>query len=453
MLKINKSIAIILVGMTVSHRCPADFQINSLTDGDQICPRLAARPDGNIYALWVNKPSQTVRYRILDETGSFFATDAQISSNPSSRQAMPSIATYSDGGAFVTWVDSNYHIMQRIVNPNGKPSGADVKMLSGFDLYASSCVICLQSGNIMALTNYQSPSNALNFYAQEIDRAGNMSGGAILLDSRPLTSGTYSVLQLPNSSIFFAESMSGPTTALRYFLLDSTFTTSFACTNLPLHSAELGGECLACGAFANNTVLMAWPHVNQDGSSQLAGGIFDGVSGCALVSAINLSGSFHNATMAKVAGLAGAAFDNANYLLVVFAGQQYAYSDFNVYGSIVDPSGNVSGPFLINEQTAGDQLHPMACALPNGDVFVAWQGNQTGMNNIYGIALTAEQLQNFISPAAQQMDTDPNATLDILQKKVDWLLGCTAALLGITSIAGTYLLLKEIRSYLNARPK
>ena len=152
--------------------------------------------------------------------------------------------------------------------------------------------------------------------------------------------------------------------------------------------------------------------------------------------------------MAQVAGLAGAAFNNGNYLLVVFAGQQYPYSDFNVYGSIVDTSGNVYGPFLINQQMAGDQLHPMAASLPNGDVFVAWQGNQSGVNNIYGTALTAAQLQNQISPEAQII-ADPNSAMNLLQKKVDWLLGCTAALLGITSMACTYMVIKEVRDYMN----
>ncbi len=390
-----------------------EFQVNSATDGDQLIPRVAGRPDGKFYVLWTNATSQTCRYRLATESGYFVTGETQISSIATAQQSLPSIASFSDGSAFVTWVDNNYNIKWRIINANGKPSGKDVLLLSGNDMYASSCVITLQGGaSVFVVTNYQYQPGVFRFYGQEFDRTGNIVASSVLVDSRRLTSGTYTALQAPNGNIFFVQCLSPSELALRFFLLNQNLVTNFSFSDFPLHTSALDQEYLACGAFANNNIFAAWVHVNADGSTQLAGGLFNGYTGRAVKTSINLSSNLYSAVLSRVAGVSSAVFNNGNNMLIVFAAQKFSYSDFDIYGSIVDSSGSVYGPFLINQETAGDQLNPAACALPNGDMFVAWQGNQAGVNNIFGISVSAAQLQSVISAATislSQSNTGSNS--------------------------------------------
>jgi len=76
-----------------------------------------------------------------------------------------------------------------------------------------------------------------------------------------------------------------------------------------------------------------------------------------------------------------ASLDNNNIFLTWFGMQT---GDYNIYGRIFNQAGNPLGDdFMINQNTAADQAYPAISATDN-NVFIAWNSNHAGFNNIYG---------------------------------------------------------------------
>jgi serine/threonine protein kinase len=61
----------------------------------------------------------------------------------------------------------------------------------------------------------------------------------------------------------------------------------------------------------------------------------------------------------------------------------------NIYGRVLTPNGTaLTNEFLINQNTGGTQNYPTVAALNNGNAVVVWQGDQTGNVDIYGRVMT-----------------------------------------------------------------
>jgi len=75
-------------------------------------------------------------------------------------------------------------------------------------------------------------------------------------------------------------------------------------------------------------------------------------------------------------------FTNGN-AFVAWTGNQFGNAD--IYGRVISPNGmTLSNEFGINQVTTGFQANPSATGLSNGNVFVTWNGDQTGDLDIYG---------------------------------------------------------------------
>ena len=59
--------------------------------------------------------------------------------------------------------------------------------------------------------------------------------------------------------------------------------------------------------------------------------------------------------------------------------------NFDIYGAIFDLDSNrLTSEIIINGEKNGNQVNPYIITLSNDNVFIAWEGNQTGKVNIYG---------------------------------------------------------------------
>ncbi|MGL4426788.1 MAG: hypothetical protein ACRCUQ_03440 [Alphaproteobacteria bacterium] len=78
----------------------------------------------------------------------------------------------------------------------------------------------------------------------------------------------------------------------------------------------------------------------------------------------------------------GAALNNGN-VFVTWQGTQTGNLD--VYGRVMLPNGTaLSNEFTLNPNAAGDQSKPSVAPLGNGKIFVVWQSNQNGNLDVYG---------------------------------------------------------------------
>ncbi|MGL4371519.1 MAG: hypothetical protein ACRCTK_02560 [Alphaproteobacteria bacterium] len=77
-----------------------------------------------------------------------------------------------------------------------------------------------------------------------------------------------------------------------------------------------------------------------------------------------------------------ATLSNGN-VLIAWVGEQTGIR--NIYGRVVAPDGTVlATDITISQSTTRDQLRPSVAALSNGNVFVVWWSNQAGTYDIYG---------------------------------------------------------------------
>jgi hypothetical protein len=80
-----------------------------------------------------------------------------------------------------------------------------------------------------------------------------------------------------------------------------------------------------------------------------------------------------------------AALSNGN-AFVVWRSDKTGTND--IYGRVAAPNGTaLTNEFLINQITTGDQDYPSVVSLSNGNAFVVWWGDKTGTNDIYGRVL------------------------------------------------------------------
>ena len=128
--------------------------------------------------------------------------------------------------------------------------------------------------------------------------------------------------------------------------------------------------------LTNGNVFVAWDG-NQAGSYDIYGRVFL-PNGTALGSEFSINQiTTNDQQYPSVAGLT-----NGN-VFVAWDGNQAGNLD--IYGRVFLPNGTALGSeFSINQITTNDQYNPSVAGLTNGNVFVAWEGNQAGSYDIYG---------------------------------------------------------------------
>lgn len=382
-----------------------EFILNDAATTSLTYPTIAARSDGNIAAVW--RQGNSALLRIVAENGDLLTDQVPVSASAS--QLWPSVTSLDDNSLCVGWHGAG-NVTARFFNSSSAAVSPELQIASNLDLnsaYPAVKLAKLKNGSVLAI--YMNGGASTQFLAQEFNAAGLASADPVQLDSASVARPYFVAQQALDGNIYFADHGD----ALRLFSFNETVS-PIAQTQY----ADGGGLYgitggIAGGLFNNNNIVMSWPV-----SGQVTAALFNGATLNVLKSAINVQGDLY-ASPGLEPNLGVAIFNNGTNALIAFNGYptqsaQYA-NNADVYGTIIDNQGNVLvGPFVINEMTGGDQSNPVIATLPNGDVFVAWQGNQgnaQGNYQIYGKALTASYLNSLIpvpsSTASASNSTSP----------------------------------------------
>jgi len=101
-----------------------EFRINQITTFGQLEPAVTGLPNGNAFVAWSG--SQTGNYdvygRVFAANGTALNNEFLINQNTTSAQIIPSVASLTNGNAFVTWwgdQTGDYDIYGRVFSANG----------------------------------------------------------------------------------------------------------------------------------------------------------------------------------------------------------------------------------------------------------------------------------------------------------------------------------------------
>ena len=92
---------------------------------------------------------------------------------------------------------------------------------------------------------------------------------------------------------------------------------------------------------------------------------------------------------------------------VFVAWDGYQAGNYDIYARIFDANGTaLSNEFSINQNTTNDQRVHSIASLTNGNVFVAWHGDQTGVWNNYGRYQYSSKVRNGMEKIQHKNDID-----------------------------------------------
>jgi hypothetical protein len=152
----------------------------------------------------------------------------------------------------------------------------------------------------------------------------------------------------------------------------------------------------SAASIPTGNVFVAW-YGTQSGNYDVYGTVLDS-AGTPLSNVFTIS---QNTTgyqyLPYVVGL-----PNLNEFFVTWYGNQSG--NYEVYGRFFGTNGSANGnEIAITQEANGIQALPSAESLPNGDVFVAWAGDQTGNYELYGTVCTSSasrlELPSWLYPA------------------------------------------------------
>ena len=129
-------------------------------------------------------------------------------------------------------------------------------------------------------------------------------------------------------------------------------------------------------ALSNGNAFVAW-HGDQTGNLDIYGRLLS-PNGTTLTNEFQIN----QITTGNQANPSVAALPNGNAFVTWYG---YQTGNYDIYGRIFSPSGSaLTGELSINQVTTGDQYDPSVAALPNGNAFITWRGNQAGDYDILG---------------------------------------------------------------------
>lgn len=233
----------------------------------------------------------------------------------------------------------------------------------------------LPNGNIFTTWN----KNNVDIYGRILSPNGTALTDAFKLNQDAATSqNSAAVIDLCDETVFVAWRHFNTLGGIRgrFFSLNGTAINDEFMVNQDI----TGSKKYPFGkSLPNSNIFITW-RGNQTGNSSVYGRILL-PNGTALMDEFLIYHGESSVTYVyDTAPLA--VFPNEN-IFIVCRGDQQGNDD--IYGRLYFPNGTVlSDTFLINQNRTGVQSHPSVETLMNGNVFVAWDGDQAGNSSSYG---------------------------------------------------------------------
>ncbi len=355
------------------------FMINDPIGYDQINPIAAARPDGKIFVLWNNRQDNTWQLRVVSEDGSLLNNETTLAENSSLGQVQPSIAAFNDSSAVAVWLDGKQKnlVKMRTFNADGTANSSDTIIATNGNLgYPYANIFRRMNGNLFL--TYNGNLSVVNLIGKEIDQTVGIHPSISLNnDQINQPQSFFGTVELPTGDIVSGYAAASVIQGARY-------NKTFALQNniqVLMQGASIPNGWF--GAFSNGYLVSTWNGNNGEALGQH----FNALNSQSQQNSFYLT--FYGGISS--AGNSIALFDNGNYA-AAFLHSNNGGGPSEIYYSILGYRNTVANSQIVNQAITGNQQNPVAVTLPNGDVFVVWQGQQSGKYQIYGLAIPAATL-------------------------------------------------------------
>jgi len=329
----------------------------------------------------------------------------QINQNTTSAQIAPSVASLTNGNVFVAWMGDqtgNNDIYGRLFSANG------VALSNEFLINQNTAGDQL-SPSVAGLTN----GNAFATWQGDQTVNPGIYGRVFYPNGTPLTNefGINQVTSLNQGNAFVASLTNGNAFVAwvgnqagnydiygRLFFPNGTPLSDEFGINQITASSQNGPSVTS---LTNGNAFVAWIGDQFGGLGDIYGRVFS-ANGTALSNEFGINQvttSYQDSP--SVASLTG------GNVFVAWQGDQTGNND--IYGRLFSANGTaLSNEFTINQVTTSDQLGNSVASLTNGNAFVAWTGYQPGDSDVYarlfsanGTALSNEFTVNQVTASSQ----------------------------------------------------
>jgi len=344
----------------------SSFRVNQGSEGDQENAQVLQLEDGGAIVVWQggHRGNQTIMGRVIRPDGRFLGDEFAISADGVDHRD-PSIALSSSGSIIVTWtadgVDGDLAAVQsRLLSPTGKPVG-QVSRLNQFTQYhqRSSSVASLADGTFVVvwISEQQRGQNKVDVFARCLLSDGTPSGNEFIINSGDKPCATPSVATFSDGGyvVAWAEHDHGNSGAV---------------------------WDVATRIFQNG---------NPNGSSTVLNKRRIGFQGFPKIATVG------------------------NEALIVFRSQGGDGYGESVVAQWINSTGTAIGDeFVVNSQTAGDQITPNVASDGQGRVVAVWS-TYSGLSK--GMDLASQRyaisVPELLAPEAPYVSAASSSRLNI----------------------------------------
>lgn len=385
--------ALVLAALPASADSPtpaplgAEFQINTLTSGDQARPVVAADPDGNFVVVWDTFNGSNIQARRYAADGTALGGEITVNSSTASH-VRPSVAMADDGNFVVVWASNIWPLPWVTVEgrrfaANGSPLGSQFQVNTvqmgpaDYQLYPSvaaaadgSFVVVWQSTFGIQGRRYGSDGSAVGAQFQINTYA---TGGQNTLAVAAAPNGDFVVVWTSSGSP--GTDTSGSSVQGRRYASDgSALGDQFQINTFTTGTQSVGGVA----ATANGDFIVAWTSDGSPGddtsflSVQAQLYASDGTPQGAQFQVNTSAEGFQTAPAVSTAADGG-------FVIVWFGGGGNPSAP-GVYGQRFAANGSPRGTeFQVNSSTFPNQWDPDVAVADDGDFVAVWQsGGSSG---------------------------------------------------------------------------
>jgi hypothetical protein len=351
-----------------------EFQVNSVTTGDQYAYGAQVAPNGDFVVTWDSDGEDGSTWsaiaRLFDESQTPLTGNLQVSTQTSLEQDLTRVAMDGSGRFVVTWSSngqdgSSYGIRARRFDRDGTPLSAEIPVNTfTTDDQIDSFIASDPAGNfVVAWDSYGQDGDGYGVVARRFDRTGAAVSDEFMVN---------------------------------------TFTT--------------GGQYADAVAMdASGNFVVVWTQ-NGGGSYGIFARRYDNAGN-------PLGGQFQVDTTSDYNGFADAKSNAAGNFVVVWHGAPTGTGQKDIVARRFDSFGNPLGDeFVVNQSTGGEQLYPTIGMDNGGNFIVSWSSPDDDASGVmarrydrFGTAVSAEFPVNQTTQLAQfNAGSAANAAGDVL---------------------------------------
>ncbi len=386
-----------LPGASAQQKVGSQFQVNTYTAGNQWYPSVSSLSNNDFVVTWFDGSGEDgngegVFGQIFNATGSKVGSQFQINTLTSGNQYAPSVSSLSNGNFVVAWQDgtglvfdvngnvlgygNGGNVFAQIFNPIGAKIGSQFQI----NTYMSNAPSVSSLSNSSFVVAWYDLSGHYGINTVVFGQIFNATGSKVSSQFQVDTSTNGNQI-LPSVS-----SLSNGNLVITWFdQVSGVFGQIFNATGAKVSSQfQLGTSGTGSQISSSVSSLSNGDFVAVWGSFGIGTGNGDGVYG-----------QIFNTTGAKVGSQfqvntnttgnqqypSATSLSNGNFLVAWEDDSGEDGSGDGVFAQIFNPTGSkVGGQFQVNTYTTGNQQSPSVTSLNNGDFVVTWEDSQLDGN-------------------------------------------------------------------------